>query len=109
MSEQTIVYAEMHKVIDGKRKYLPNAVARVIASRWHGGQTSALYSLTSCGAMDAERLHAEINRAADELATSDDYSDDAYGCLIALDVYVSRVKSSRKPVLGWAELWVEAA
>ena len=36
--------------------------ARRIASEWHGGMSSALYSLASSGAIDPDRVRDEISR-----------------------------------------------
>jgi hypothetical protein len=35
---------------------------RRIAADWHGGMSSALYSLASSGAIDVERVRGEISR-----------------------------------------------
>ncbi|MHD0307521.1 hypothetical protein [Rhodococcus erythropolis] len=40
-----------------------DACARMIASQWHGGASSALYSLTSTGAIDLPQVVAEINES----------------------------------------------
>jgi hypothetical protein len=39
---------------------IPDAAARIIASQFHGGQASALYSLASSGAIDMQRLAWEF-------------------------------------------------
>jgi len=57
--------------------------ARRIASEWHGGQVSALYSLASCGYVDGERLLAEIAREVQALDVGVERRD-----LLALDKYV---------------------
>ncbi|WP_163573016.1 hypothetical protein [Fodinicola feengrottensis] len=46
--------AEHGRVID-------DLTARVIAGQFHGGEGSALYSLASCGAVDAAGLHRELD------------------------------------------------
>ena len=54
--------AYLERVLDEAEqtdKTIPHTAARMIASQFHGGQASALYSLASCGAIDLERLHTE--------------------------------------------------
>lgn len=70
--------------------------ARVIASQWHSGQVSALYSLASCGAI-REDCAEEVSR---ELRVAG--HDDA-AVLAALLLYVVS-RGVRGPVTGWANL-----
>lgn len=72
--------------------------ARVIASDWHGGQGSSMYSLTSCGAID-DRLHDEIEQAIREASIGQRRLS-----LLALDRYV-RQAGERGPISGWSGLW----
>lgn len=78
--------------------------ARVIASAWHGGQTSALYSFASCGNTTQRNdlhpaeellgeLHHEVRICVDENRAE----------LRALISYVERV-GARGPVDTWDRL-----
>lgn len=51
--------------------------ARAIASDWHDGQASALYSFASSGHFDADALLREIEAELARLLVSDDSTDDA--------------------------------
>lgn len=48
MPEEEIIANALADHLNGK--VISDLAARVLASNWHGGQTSSLYSLTSCGA-----------------------------------------------------------
>jgi hypothetical protein len=83
--------------------------ARVIASSWHGGQTSALYSFASCGntrndpySDECTELVWEITTAARNVGATTQ-EDQRPAELHALDAYVSRV-GPRGPVDGWSRL-----
>lgn len=79
---------------------IPDAAARMIASQYHGGQTSALYSLTSAGAIDTDSLRREITSFyVDESMT--------VGDLRKLDhlAFWIMAHGNRGPVEGWSELW----
>lgn len=65
--------------------------ARVVASQWHGGQVSALYSLASCGAIRDD--------CADEIAF--EFYKTGARELLALLAYV-KAAGERGPVKGWA-------
>lgn len=69
--------------------------ARVIASQWHGGQISALYSLASCGAI-RDDLADEIQH---ELAYNRGEAPELYVLL----KYV-RFNGVRGPVDAWSSL-----
>ncbi|HEX5522795.1 MAG TPA: hypothetical protein VFX53_05075 [Pedococcus sp.] len=73
--------------------------ARRIASEWHGGQSSALYSLASCGAITPE-VAGEIQR---EITTCDDATD-----LTALLIYVA-FHGPRDRQEGWSGVWSDSA
>jgi hypothetical protein len=74
--------------------------ARMIASQFHGGQASALYSLASCGAIDLERLHTEYF-----LMYGDPQTPEAdKRKLDHLGIYFLE-HGDRGPVSGWAQLW----
>jgi hypothetical protein len=72
--------------------------ARRIASEWHGGQVSALYSLASCGAI-TECTRDEISDELQQLDVGRVRRD-----LLALDKYVRR-NGARGPQSGWPTLW----
>ncbi|GAA1029199.1 hypothetical protein GCM10009565_59170 [Amycolatopsis albidoflavus] len=73
--------------------------ARRIASDWHGGMSSALYSLASSGAIDLDRLRDEISRELRQLDVGEVRRE-----LLALDKYV-RTAGARPPRAGWSRLW----
>lgn len=86
--------------------------ARRIASEWHGGQGSALYSLVSCGAIQ-DGLLAEITRRRESPIGARHRFD-----LLALEKYVRSNSPDdstpggddhqlfeRERVPGWADLW----
>lgn len=77
--------------------------ARVIANAWHGGQSSALYSLTSTGAItDATlaELYEEL-RFIDARGPVDGGEAD-YELTALLDY--AKTYGPRGPVDGWSEL-----
>lgn len=80
--------------------HLSDLQARVIASRWHGGQASPLYSLASTGSTgDMDSLLSEIERDVEE--AGDDVTEaDALRGLAGYVVAAGR----RGPVLGWSDL-----
>lgn len=67
----------------------------MIASQWHGGQASALYNLTSTGAIDLPQVVAEINESWANADT--DYNREH---LEALGAYVM-ARESHDPIEGW--------
>ena len=75
---------------------IDDATARAIASQYHGGQTSALYSFTSTGAITEETKLAVDHELEDEIDTR---------FLRALRAYVVYWRE-RGPVDGWSRLWV---
>jgi hypothetical protein len=83
----------------GTKGLISDAQARSIASAYHGGQFSALYSLSSTGAIDVERVTSEVSTAVQELEPGPDRRP-----LLALDKYV-RTHGTRGPVPGWSKLW----
>jgi hypothetical protein len=71
--------------------------ARIVASWWHGGQTTALYSFASTGTI-TEDLDWEIGKCdTGNLAASDLFT------LAALARYVE-TRGERGPREGWSEL-----
>ncbi len=97
MSDADIVRQAVADFHDHGR--ISNGQARVIASQWHGGQASALYSLTSCGAINVTKLTREIEA---NLHRRNDQS--MIGELAALLGYVHH-HGERGPVEGWSKLW----
>lgn len=73
--------------------------ARRIASDWHGGMSSALYSLASSGAVDLDRARDEISRELRNLDVGEIRRE-----LLALDKYV-RTAGERTAVAEWFRLW----
>ncbi|MEV3856095.1 hypothetical protein AB0J38_17440 [Streptomyces sp. NPDC050095] len=79
--------------------------ARKIASEWHGGQATALYSLTSCGAI-LPGLVGEIDRELWFCLLDGDVTDDdrdGARQLGKLRDYAQH-HGERGPVDGWSEL-----
>lgn len=74
---------------------ITDAEARVIATEWHGGPLSALYSLATCGAVRDD--------LANEIAREQSYQDRTAPELYALRQYVL-ANGVRPPVSGWANL-----
>jgi hypothetical protein len=79
---------------------VPDAAARMIASQFHGGQASALYSLASCGAIDMERLRDEYTTIYSDPNTPE--ADKRK--LDHLGTYLLE-HGGRGPVDGWSQLW----
>ena len=73
--------------------------ARRIASEWHGGMSSALYSLASSGAIDLDHARDEISRELQSLDVGEVRRE-----LLALDKYV-RTAGERTAVAEWFRLW----
>lgn len=73
--------------------------ARRVASEWHGGMSSALYSLGSSGAIDLDRVRDEISRELWQLDVGEVRRE-----LLALDKYV-RTAGARPAQAGWSRLW----
>ena len=75
---------------------------RRIASEWHGGQSSALYSFASTGTItDATRDEVAKEMADADVTQSDEYALDD---LQELHDYLVTTPN-RGPIAGWAELW----
>lgn len=73
--------------------------ARRIASDWHSGMSSALYSFASSGAIDLDRVRDEISRELWQLDVGEVRRE-----LLALDKYV-RTAGARPAQSGWSRLW----
>jgi hypothetical protein len=80
----------IHAVID-------DSIARLIASQYHGGQSSALYSFASTGAIDKANMIGDILEC--HMAADDDENFDP-AALNALYHYVG-IHGDREPVKGW--------
>jgi hypothetical protein len=76
---------------------ITSGIARRIASEWHSGQGSALYSFASTGSI-TEDLHREIER---------EIPNDPSPELIALATYVEEC-GYRGPVDDWSSKWSDA-
>lgn len=77
--------------------------ARRIASDWHAGMSSALYSLASSGAIDLDRVRDEISRELWQLDVGEVRRE-----LLALDKYV-RTVGTRVAQAGWFRLWDDSS
>jgi hypothetical protein len=73
--------------------------ARRIAADWHGGMSSALYSLASSGAIDVERVRGEISLELRQMDVGEARRE-----LLALVKYV-RTAGARPTQTGWSRLW----
>lgn len=88
---------------------ISDAQARTIASQWHGGQASGLYSFTSTGVVDrvvVAEVVAELSAALEAAALDDtniELQDNARD-LRALAKYVISVGRRTTPVPGWSKL-----
>ncbi|SDM98584.1 hypothetical protein SAMN04488074_1312 [Lentzea albidocapillata subsp. violacea] len=78
---------------------ISDGLARRIASDWHGGMSSALYSLASSGAVDLDRARDEISCELQSLDAGEIRRE-----LLALDKYV-RTAGERTAVAEWFRLW----
>lgn len=73
--------------------------ARRIASDWHSGMSSALYSLVSSGAINLDRVRDEISRSLCQLDVGEVRRE-----LLALDKYV-RTAGERPAQRRWPHFW----
>lgn len=81
-----------------EQRVITDEVARRIAAQLHTGQTSAMYSLASCGAVDYDRLSAEMRQ---ETATEQDPR--IRGMYSFLGLY-AEANAGREPIANWYEL-----
>ena len=100
-SDEELINQALSAAIEG-HEVIPDAAARMIASQLHGGQTSALYSLASSGAIDGERLAHELGA----IFFDDDIEPDVLAWVLALRDYLT-ARQSHEPVKGWHKLWIE--
>lgn len=104
MSDEAKVYRNCAEAREAGRE-IDDATARVIASWYHDGGTSASYSFVSTGAItkDPGKLWAEFTREG-TLYISGDERDKM--TLLKLAAYLIH-RTDRGPVPGWSNLWVE--
>jgi len=88
-----------HPLVDAP---LPDAVARRIAAEWHGGQTSALLTLATTGAITADALD-EVDAELAGTVPGDHELADERADLIALRDYIAQT-GERGPVHGWSRI-----
>ncbi|ETT24270.1 hypothetical protein RAJCM14343_4762 [Rhodococcus aetherivorans] len=79
---------------------ISDAAARVIASQWHGGQASDLYSFVSTGEI-SDGIQIELAR---EIADAEEPDRDH---LAALSRYLMN-REDTGAVEGWSDLWLQA-
>jgi uncharacterized protein (DUF2342 family) len=91
--EELIRYGITEALREGRP--IDDATARVIAAQLHGGQTSALCSLATTGAI-VEGLEAEL--------FADDLPVEVEPWTTALEEYLA-AREHRGPVEGWSNLW----
>lgn len=83
----------------GREGTIDDTTARMIASQWHDGMSSAMYSFASTGRIDKEGLASEMIRNLLETDHRDDLSAEA---LEALTYYFVET-GERDAVDGWNE------
>ena len=84
--------------MEGENEMITDGQARRIASEWHDGQVSGLYSLASTGRVDSE-IRDAVQRVISQNARNRE--------LMALRVYVFGTPN-RSSVPGWHAEWSEA-
>jgi hypothetical protein len=99
LSDYDKVFEVIHEMAEDEE--IPDAVARVIASWWHGGQASLGYSFVSTGAVpdDTSELWRELFKEYRFMSLPDRRAADYMG------TYLIR-HAGRGPVAGWSGLWV---
>lgn len=99
-TDEELIYQELARAAEAGDG-ISDAGARVIASQFHDGQTSALYSLASTGALDRDELERELATNRRE------YHDNprVLAWLDALDAYVTH-RDESETVAGWSDLWL---
>lgn len=96
-----IINASVQEALE-KKTIISDAAARMIAAQWHGGQSSALYSFVSTGAVDRE----ELTRELDSNLNDENTNDDGRAWLLTLKAYLE-ARTDVGPVKGWHKLWIE--
>jgi hypothetical protein len=97
MIAQGVEHATNHETI------IADSTARRIALQWHGGQTSALYSFGSCGAIDYEAVEPEVQSCLRDCDPSTDEGLADWAALQFLSGYLA-VKGDRDAIPGWHRL-----
>lgn len=97
-SDTDLVDHELEAASEEERD-ITDAAARVIASQWHGGQASDLYSFVSTGAI-SDGVQIELARA---IAEADEDDRDR---LAALSRYLMN-REDTGAVDGWHDLWLQ--
>lgn len=100
-SDEELINIEIELALQDRRN-ISDSAARVIASQWHGGQASELYSFSSTGCI-GEGLLDEIQRESRNAAEQQLY--DYLVHLIALEQYVE-AREDTDAVPGWSQLWL---
>lgn len=94
--------AEACRLAEEAQGIISDTAARMIASQFHGGQASAMYSLASTGAINMGGLKPELTQTYVE---NTDFPDEA-SKLEYLAIYLLH-HGDRGPVDGWHTLWGE--
>lgn len=97
MSDEDIVQAAVHEWQQGHP--ISDGQARVIANQWHGGQVTALCTLSTTGAIRLDDVRGEIEAEMARLTDLPEREE-----IEALLGYVER-HGERGPVEGWSRLW----
>mgnify|MGYP000389146669 CR=1 FL=1 len=102
-TDDELIAAEINTSIEMEEAISP-AAARMIASQFHGGQASDLYSFASTGYI-SETLRDDINRTYAEFQDQPQEQEK----IGALSVYVALrwAAGDRDAKEGWSELWLE--
>jgi hypothetical protein len=100
LTDEQLIEQELELAAIEKRT-ITDAAARVIASQLHGGETSALYSLSSAGAIDEDGLAHELAH----LKNDRDMPVEVGRWLEALESYAMH-RESTAPVEDWHKLWL---
>lgn len=102
LSDVDLVILEVAQALEQKRP-ISDAGARVIASMLHNGQGSAMYALSSSGAI-LEALDAEI--ALDEVIAGNSDNLEIETWAKQLRTYMEH-REDHGPVEGWHNLWLD--
>lgn len=93
-NEERIIIGAVNDFVDGKG--ISELQAKVIASQWHGGQASALYSFASTGAINDEAIRGELYQT---LKDQKPFSQDDLALQALTNFIISR--GSRGPQSEW--------
>src|SRR5690242_709489 len=92
--DERIIREGLEAAQRGERE-IDDRTARYIAGQLHGGQASALYALTSSGAIVEEEVYSELEATGEQLPAVRRWTE-------ALAAYC-RARPDKRPVLGWVE------